>query len=332
MMHDSDPFNRWQAAQTYATNLLTAAARDGAESGACQRQGGRAARQALAPPRAGRCAAAGLSRRIPQTSDRVRHRPRAWPRCRHRRRAPARETLRATIGTGDPRRPWPRSTSRSRPPAPIRPTPRARACARLRSAALDLLVGNRRGRRDRARRTPLPRSDQHDRRHRGALHPRPSSTGRRATRRSIISIRAGRTSLSCSTNGSRCRRGPRAPIRSRPSQALLSHPKFSLKNPNRIRALIGSFVHANPTGFNRADGAGYRLLADQALEIDRFNPHVAARLLGAFESWRTLEPGRQARAKAVLEVSRPNLCPPTATRSSPKPLGAPRSHALSTGY
>jgi len=84
-------------------------------------------------------------------------------------------------------------------------------------------------------------------------------------------------------------------------RGLLSHPKFSLKNPNRVRALIGSFVHANPTGFNRADGAGYKLLAGQALEIDRFNPHVAARLLGAFESWRILEPGRQARARAVLE-------------------------------
>ncbi len=84
-------------------------------------------------------------------------------------------------------------------------------------------------------------------------------------------------------------------------QALLSHPKFSLKNPNRIRALIGSFAQANPTGFNRADGAGYWLLAEQALEIDRFNPHVAARLLGAFESWRILEAGRQAHAKAVLE-------------------------------
>ena len=82
---------------------------------------------------------------------------------------------------------------------------------------------------------------------------------------------------------------------------LLSHPKFSLKNPNRIRALLGSFVHANPTGFNRADGGGFQLLAEQALEIDSFNPHVAARLLGAFESWRILEPKRQARAKAALE-------------------------------
>jgi aminopeptidase N len=84
-------------------------------------------------------------------------------------------------------------------------------------------------------------------------------------------------------------------------RALLYHAKFSLKNPNRDRALIGSFVHGNPTGFNRADGAGFELLAEQALEIDRFNPHVAARLLGAFESWRILEPVRQARAKFVLE-------------------------------
>ena len=57
----------------------------------------------------------------------------------------------------------------------------------------------------------------------------------------------------------------------------------------------------NARGRNRADGAGYQLLAAQALEIDRFNPHVAARMLGSFESWRILEPGRQARAKAVLE-------------------------------
>ena len=84
-------------------------------------------------------------------------------------------------------------------------------------------------------------------------------------------------------------------------RALLSHPKFSLKNPNRVRALIGSFVHGNPTGFNRADGAGYELLASSALEIDGFNPHMAARLLGAFESWRILEPIRQAHAKETLE-------------------------------
>jgi aminopeptidase N len=84
-------------------------------------------------------------------------------------------------------------------------------------------------------------------------------------------------------------------------RSLLSHPKFTLKNPNRVRALIGNFVHGNPTGFNREDGAGYEFLASTALDIDRFNPHMAARLLGAFESWRTLETGRQAQARATLE-------------------------------
>jgi aminopeptidase N len=89
---------------------------------------------------------------------------------------------------------------------------------------------------------------------------------------------------------------------------LLGHPKFSLKNPNRVRALIGSFAMANPSGFNRADGAGYEFLAEQALEIDGFNPHVAARLLGAFESWKTLEQGRQSRAKKALQgLSSANL-------------------------
>ena len=84
-------------------------------------------------------------------------------------------------------------------------------------------------------------------------------------------------------------------------RALLGHKKFSLKNPNRVRALLGNFTQANPSGFHRGDGEGYRLLAGQALKIDRFNPHIAARLLGAFESWRTLEPVRQAHAKAALK-------------------------------
>jgi aminopeptidase N len=115
-------------------------------------------------------------------------------------------------------------------------------------------------------------------------------------------------------------------------RALLSHPKFSLKNPNRIRALIGSFAHANPTGFNRADGAGFRLLAEQALVIDGFNPHVAARLLGAFESWRTLEPGRRARARAVLEDLAAKSLSTDSYEIVTKTLGTTESLVSSTGY
>ena len=84
-------------------------------------------------------------------------------------------------------------------------------------------------------------------------------------------------------------------------RALLSHPKFSLKNPeSRARA----DRQLRPRQSHRLQPRRWRGLSSsspaQALEIDRFNPHVAARLLGAFESWRTLEPGRQARAKAAL--------------------------------
>ncbi len=84
-------------------------------------------------------------------------------------------------------------------------------------------------------------------------------------------------------------------------QELASHPLFSLKNPNKVRALIGAFANLNPIGFNRRDGAGYALVADKALEIDGFNPQIAARLLGAFKSWRLLETGRRNEAKRALE-------------------------------
>jgi len=72
-----------------------------------------------------------------------------------------------------------------------------------------------------------------------------------------------------------------------------------LRNPNRVRSLIGGFA-ANATQFNRADGAGYDFLADIVLELDPANPQVAARLLTSMRSWRSLEPQRQARAEAAL--------------------------------
>src|SRR6516225_12333597 len=75
-------------------------------------------------------------------------------------------------------------------------------------------------------------------------------------------------------------------------RALTRHAAFSAANPNRIRALIGSFAQANQTQFNRSDGAGYNFVADFVLELDPKNPQVAARLMSAFRSWRTLEARR----------------------------------------
>jgi aminopeptidase N len=84
-------------------------------------------------------------------------------------------------------------------------------------------------------------------------------------------------------------------------QALMKHPLFSLKTPNKVRALFGAFANMNPTGFCRADGAGFSLVANAVLEIDKFNPQVSARMLGAFKSWRMLESSRQSKAKSELD-------------------------------
>jgi aminopeptidase N len=83
-------------------------------------------------------------------------------------------------------------------------------------------------------------------------------------------------------------------------RALTTHPSFSMANPNRVRSLIGSFAQVNHTQFNRLDGAGYNFIADAVLELDPKNPQVAARLMGAFRSWRALEAQRRAQAEAAL--------------------------------
>ncbi|MFY9829120.1 MAG: aminopeptidase N [Rhodoplanes sp.] len=83
-------------------------------------------------------------------------------------------------------------------------------------------------------------------------------------------------------------------------QEFTAHRAFSLANPNRVRALIGTFAQANQTQFNRADGAGYAFIADTVLALDGRNPQVAARLMTAFRSWRALEPVRRTRAESEL--------------------------------
>ncbi|PYE88413.1 aminopeptidase N [Phyllobacterium leguminum] len=83
---------------------------------------------------------------------------------------------------------------------------------------------------------------------------------------------------------------------------LMRHKLFSLDNPNRARALIGAFATANQTGFNRADGEAYRFFTETILKIDRENPQLAARLLTALRSWRSLEPVRREHARAALAL------------------------------
>lgn len=84
-------------------------------------------------------------------------------------------------------------------------------------------------------------------------------------------------------------------------ERLMTHPAFTLDNPNRVRSVLAAFALQNLLGFHRRDGAGYRLLASKAVELDRRNPSVAARLLTAFGRWRRFDKGRQELMRGELE-------------------------------
>jgi aminopeptidase N len=84
-------------------------------------------------------------------------------------------------------------------------------------------------------------------------------------------------------------------------RALMQHPAFTLKNPNRVRALVGSFIGGNPVRFHAADGSGYRLLADVVLELNAMNPQIASRLVRTMSRWRRYDPHRRELMQAELK-------------------------------
>ncbi|MDE2029581.1 MAG: aminopeptidase N C-terminal domain-containing protein, partial [Alphaproteobacteria bacterium] len=94
--------------------------------------------------------------------------------------------------------------------------------------------------------------------------------------------------------------GAKRPDTLKTVRALLKHPAFTLKNPNRISALIGVFA-ANIAGFHAKDGSGYRFVADMILQIDPLNPHSAAGLAKNFARWRDYDAARQKKMKAELK-------------------------------
>ncbi|MBL4751512.1 MAG: aminopeptidase N [Amylibacter sp.] len=89
---------------------------------------------------------------------------------------------------------------------------------------------------------------------------------------------------------------------------LSNHPDFDWKNPNRFRSLIGPFA-MNPAAFHASDGKGYAFIADWLIRLDPVNPQTTARMCGLFETWRRYDPARQALQKAQLEriAKTPNL-------------------------
>ncbi|MBS1239310.1 MAG: aminopeptidase [Proteobacteria bacterium] len=83
-------------------------------------------------------------------------------------------------------------------------------------------------------------------------------------------------------------------------KALRDHPDFTMKNPNRVRALYMAFA-VNPHAFHAADGEGYRMIADLILELDPANPQIAARFVPQLGRWRRIEPTRAGLMRGELE-------------------------------
>ncbi len=82
---------------------------------------------------------------------------------------------------------------------------------------------------------------------------------------------------------------------------LMGHPAFTMRNPNRVRSLIGAFAQGNPACFHDLSGAGYEFLADRVIELDALNPQVAARMIGPLSRWRRYDSKRQPLMVAQLE-------------------------------
>jgi len=93
-------------------------------------------------------------------------------------------------------------------------------------------------------------------------------------------------------------------------QALMEHEDFDLRNPNKVRALLGVFSTQNPVNFHRVDGAGYRLLADVVLELNTLNPQIAAGLLTPLTRWRDyLGRSELMNAELLRLAATPSLSP-----------------------
>jgi aminopeptidase N len=294
--HDPDPFNRWQAVQTLAMSLLTgnvSALRGGAP--AREDEGLMAALAAILADRRLEPAFVALALTPPSEADIGREigsdvDPDAVFAARKGLRAATGERLGAALAE---------TYARMITPGPYRPDAAGAGRRALRNVCLDLLAATQAS--DAiaralaqydaadnmtARMAALETLSQHDRPERA--HALDDFYRRYADDPLIIDKWLSLQAVIPE------------PATLERVRALTSHPAFSMANPNRVRSLIGAFALANHTQFNRSDGAGYDFVADIVLTLDPKNPQVAARIVGAFRSWRALEEGRRARAEATL--------------------------------
>lgn len=83
-------------------------------------------------------------------------------------------------------------------------------------------------------------------------------------------------------------------------KGLMAHPAFDLKNPNKVRSVLGGFGQ-NVAGFHKEDGSGYHFLADQIILLNKRNPQIASRLCTPLTRWKKLQPELSLKMKAELE-------------------------------
>jgi len=84
-------------------------------------------------------------------------------------------------------------------------------------------------------------------------------------------------------------------------KALTGHEAFNIRNPNKVRALVGAFAHGNPVNFHDISGDGYEFVADYIVELNKLNPQIASRLTTVFTLWRKYDEQRQTLMKQQLE-------------------------------
>lgn len=89
--------------------------------------------------------------------------------------------------------------------------------------------------------------------------------------------------------------------------SLMQHPAFDLKNPNKVRSVLGGFAQ-NVGAFHKTDGAGYRFLADQILVLDKRNPQIASRLCTPLTRWKRMKPElAELMREQLLRIQADNL-------------------------
>ena len=92
---------------------------------------------------------------------------------------------------------------------------------------------------------------------------------------------------------------------------LMNHPAFDIRNPNKVRSVIGAFCFNNAVSFHKPDGSGYEFLADQVLTLNGINPQIASRLLTPLTRWKKYSRERQELMQTALRriLAAPNLSP-----------------------